>query len=160
MTGERLDALELPMMVAKNTDVRRTAFTVSIDAAEGTTTGISAADRCRTIHAVIDPDTKPSDLARPGHSIRFVTNRVGSSSAPATPRLRSISRNGREVPGGGARGGDERRRHGGTSRPTSRCSPKSTGSLMGTIADLIAYRRKSERLVERVVEAAYPHRSR
>ncbi|HEX6286934.1 MAG TPA: 3,4-dihydroxy-2-butanone-4-phosphate synthase, partial [Acidimicrobiia bacterium] len=67
VVGERLDELELPMMVAKNTDVRRTAFTISIDAAHGTTTGISAADRCRTVLAVIDPETKPEDLARPGH---------------------------------------------------------------------------------------------
>ena len=66
--GERLDELDLPMMVARNTDVRRTAFTVSIDAREGTTTGISATDRCRTIQAVVDPNTRPEDLARPGHT--------------------------------------------------------------------------------------------
>ena len=65
IVGERLDELDLTMMVAKNTDVRRTAFTVSIDAAQGTTTGISATDRCRTIKTVLDPNTKPADLARP-----------------------------------------------------------------------------------------------
>ena len=67
VVGERLDELDLPMMVARNTDVRRTAFTVSIDAREGTTTGISASDRWKTIRAVVDPETKPHDLARPGH---------------------------------------------------------------------------------------------
>jgi 3,4-dihydroxy 2-butanone 4-phosphate synthase/GTP cyclohydrolase II len=67
IVGERLDEWQLPMMLAKNTDNRRTAFTVSIDASEGTTTGISAADRCRTIQAVLDESSTPEDLARPGH---------------------------------------------------------------------------------------------
>lgn len=69
MTGDRLDALELPLMVTKNTDTNQTAFTVSIDAAAhlGVTTGISAEDRARTIQIAINPDTKPDDLRRPGH---------------------------------------------------------------------------------------------
>jgi len=66
MTGDRLDELELPLMVDRNTDANQTAFTVSIDAAN-TTTGISAEDRSRTIQAAIHPATKPSDLLRPGH---------------------------------------------------------------------------------------------
>ena len=65
--GERLDELDLPLMVSANTAPYRTAFTVSVDAVQGTTTGISAADRCATIPALIDPATKPADLARPGH---------------------------------------------------------------------------------------------
>jgi 3,4-dihydroxy 2-butanone 4-phosphate synthase / GTP cyclohydrolase II len=65
--GERLDELDLPLMVSANTAPYRTAFTVSVDAVHGTTTGISAADRCATILALIDPATKPADLARPGH---------------------------------------------------------------------------------------------
>jgi 3,4-dihydroxy 2-butanone 4-phosphate synthase/GTP cyclohydrolase II len=65
--GERLDALHIPLMVSDVTDPQRTAFTVSVDARLGTTTGISAADRSTTIRAVVDPDTKPQDLARPGH---------------------------------------------------------------------------------------------
>ena len=65
--GDRLDELEIPLMVASNTDSRRTAFTVSVDAREGVTTGISAADRARTIRAMIDPTTQPPDLSRPGH---------------------------------------------------------------------------------------------
>ena len=67
MTGERLDQLELPLMVNRNTDSQQTAFTVSIDAVQGTTTGISAEDRSRTIQAVLSPQTKPLDLRRPGH---------------------------------------------------------------------------------------------
>jgi 3,4-dihydroxy 2-butanone 4-phosphate synthase/GTP cyclohydrolase II len=66
-TGERLRELDLEPMVARNTAALGTAFTVSIDAAEGITTGISAADRARTVEVFIDPATKPRDLARPGH---------------------------------------------------------------------------------------------
>src|SRR5690242_17046695 len=65
--GPRLDELRLPLMVADNTESQRTAFTVSVDARLGTTTGISAADRCATVHALLDPATRPEDLARPGH---------------------------------------------------------------------------------------------
>src|SRR5205807_6851267 len=67
VTGERLDELHIPLMVSNVTDPQRTAFTVSVDVTRGTTTGISAADRAATIRAIIDPHTKPEDLARPGH---------------------------------------------------------------------------------------------
>jgi 3,4-dihydroxy 2-butanone 4-phosphate synthase / GTP cyclohydrolase II len=67
MEGRRLDELQVPMMVAGSHDLQRTAFTVSVDASHGTTTGISAADRTATIRAMIDPATAPSDLVRPGH---------------------------------------------------------------------------------------------
>lgn len=67
MTGERLDELDIPLMVIDNTEAHQTAFTISIDHASGTTTGISAADRSRTILAVVDPETKPSDFSKPGH---------------------------------------------------------------------------------------------
>ncbi|MGF1540646.1 MAG: bifunctional 3,4-dihydroxy-2-butanone-4-phosphate synthase/GTP cyclohydrolase II [Pleurocapsa sp.] len=69
MTGDRLDALDLPLMVTKNTDSNQTAFTVSIDAAPklGVTTGISAEDRARTIQVAINPTSRAEDLVRPGH---------------------------------------------------------------------------------------------
>jgi 3,4-dihydroxy 2-butanone 4-phosphate synthase / GTP cyclohydrolase II len=69
MTGERLDVLDLPLMVSNNTDRNQTAFTVSIDGSpdRGVTTGISAEDRSSTIQIAIHPDTKPADLRRPGH---------------------------------------------------------------------------------------------
>ena len=67
LTGDRLDRLELPLMVSKNTDNNQTAFTVSIDAVNGVSTGISAEDRAQTIQVSIHPDTKPQDLRRPGH---------------------------------------------------------------------------------------------
>jgi 3,4-dihydroxy 2-butanone 4-phosphate synthase / GTP cyclohydrolase II len=156
--GERLDELELPMMVAKNTDVRRTAFTISIDAAQGTTTGISAADRSRTIHAVIDPETKPADLARPGHMypLRYepggVLKRAGHTEAavdlaelagkyPAAVLAEVMNDDGSV-----AKLGDLER------------FAKEHGLLIGTIADLIAYRREQEKLVTRVVEARVPTR--
>ncbi len=67
LTRERLEELQLPLMVSENTARFQTAFTVSIDAREGVTTGISAHDRARTILAAVDPATRPGDLARPGH---------------------------------------------------------------------------------------------
>jgi 3,4-dihydroxy 2-butanone 4-phosphate synthase/GTP cyclohydrolase II len=67
MTGARLDDLDIPMMVIDNTDAHRTAFTISIDYSPGTTTGISAADRARTIRAAVDPLSRPTDFSRPGH---------------------------------------------------------------------------------------------
>ena len=67
MLGDRLDELKLPMMVSTNTAEYRTAFTVSVDAAEGVSTGISASDRALTITRLADPTTEPADLARPGH---------------------------------------------------------------------------------------------
>ncbi|MFA7179484.1 MAG: bifunctional 3,4-dihydroxy-2-butanone-4-phosphate synthase/GTP cyclohydrolase II [Dehalococcoidales bacterium] len=67
LTGQRLDELNIPMMVNQNTSAHCTAFTVSIEAKTGVTTGISAHDRAHTIKTVIDPDTTPDDIARPGH---------------------------------------------------------------------------------------------
>lgn len=67
ITGERLDQLQLPLMVADNTARHGTAFTVSVDYKKDTTTGISAYDRAATVKAMLDPNTRPQDLARPGH---------------------------------------------------------------------------------------------
>ena len=67
ITSERAAELDLPPMVAKNTETMRTAFLVSVDLKHGTSTGISAHDRAATIQALVDPATRPDDLARPGH---------------------------------------------------------------------------------------------
>lgn len=69
LTGDRLDELDLPLMVSNNTDSNQTAFTVSIDASPqvGVSTGISAEDRAKTIQVAINPATRPTDLRRPGH---------------------------------------------------------------------------------------------
>jgi 3,4-dihydroxy 2-butanone 4-phosphate synthase/GTP cyclohydrolase II len=156
IVGERLDELDLPMMVAKNTDVRRTAFTVSIDATEGTTTGISAADRCRTIKTVLDPDSRPEDLARPGHMypLRYepggVMKRAGHTEAAV-----DLARLGGKYPAGVL--AEIMNDDGTVARlPELERFAKEHELLMGTIADLIAYRRENEKLVERVVEARVP----
>src|ERR1700676_3590208 len=67
MEGKDLDRLELPLMTVRNTESMRTAYTISVDAKEGVTTGISAADRSRTIRLLADPNTGAQDLVRPGH---------------------------------------------------------------------------------------------
>ncbi len=99
MTGQRLDALDLPLMVSKNTDSNQTAFTISIDAAShlGVTTGISAEDRARTIQVAINQETKPSDLRRPGHIFPIrareggVLKRAGHTEAAVDlPRLADL----------------------------------------------------------------------
>ncbi|MDX1468744.1 MAG: bifunctional 3,4-dihydroxy-2-butanone-4-phosphate synthase/GTP cyclohydrolase II [Acidimicrobiia bacterium] len=156
IVGERLDDLELPMMVAKNTDVRRTAFTVSIDAAVGTTTGISASDRALTIQTVLDPNTKPEDLARPGHMypLRYepggVLKRTGHTEAAV-----DLAKLAGKYPAGVIA---EVMNDDGTvaKLPDLERFAKRHDLLIGTIADLIAYRRESEKLVERVVEARIP----
>ena len=87
LEGPRLDELALPLMVLENTDSHKTAFTVSVDVVSDTTTGISAADRARTIRAIVDPATGPLDLARPGHIFPLrakpggVLRRVGQTEA-------------------------------------------------------------------------------
>ena len=68
MLGKRLDELDIPQMTKVNTELHHCKFTVSVDYKKGTTTGISAFDRARTIKALIDKKTKPNDLAKPGHS--------------------------------------------------------------------------------------------
>ncbi len=67
MEGDRLDALDIPLMVPRNTESHKTAFTVSVDYIPGTTTGISASDRAATVRALVDPQAQPDDFARPGH---------------------------------------------------------------------------------------------
>ena len=154
--GERLDELDLPMMVARNTDIRRTAFTVSIDARVGTTTGISAADRLKTIQTVLDPETRPEDLARPGHTypLRYepggVLKRAGHTEAAV-----DLAELAGKYPAGVLA---EIMNDDGTVARLAELEQFADehGLLLGTIADLIAYRRQREKLVERVVEARIP----
>lgn len=78
LTEERCEALELDLMVSKNTDPNKTAFTISVDLlGHGCTTGISAHDRSKTVQALIDPNTKPSDLGRPGHIFPLIAKKGG-----------------------------------------------------------------------------------
>ncbi|MDO1583271.1 3,4-dihydroxy-2-butanone-4-phosphate synthase [Rhizobium oryzicola] len=77
LPGERLDALDIPLMVSRNTESLKTAFTVSVDYIPGTTTGISAADRAKTVHALVSEDARPEDFARPGHIFPLRANPRG-----------------------------------------------------------------------------------
>ena len=88
MTPERLEALDVPLEVSDNSSRRETAFCVSIDARAGTTTGISAADRARTVEVAIAEDTAPKDLSRPGHrSSRAPPHRPAPHRARAPDRF-------------------------------------------------------------------------
>jgi 3,4-dihydroxy 2-butanone 4-phosphate synthase/GTP cyclohydrolase II len=156
--GERLDELQVPMMVERNTDIRRTAFTIAIDAAVGTTTGISAADRVRTIQTVLDPASRPEDLARPGHlyPLRYepggVLRRTGHTEAAV-----DLARLAGMYPAGVL--AEVMNDDGTVARlPELERFAKEHEILIGTIADLIAYRRREEKLVERVVDARMPTR--
>ena len=82
MLGKRLDELNLPQMVKFNTELHKCKFTVSVDYKKGTTTGISAYDRARTIKALIDKKIKPSDLAKPGHIFPLRYDENGLSKRP------------------------------------------------------------------------------
>ena len=156
LEGDRLDELQLPMMVAENTTAYRTAFTVSVDAKRGTTTGISAGDRTTTVHALIDPQTRPDDLARPGHifPLRYreggVLKRAGHTEAAVDlARLAGLSPAGvlAEVVN------DD----GTMSRlPQLERFAAEHGLAMISIADLIRYRRHREKLVKRISEARIP----
>lgn len=92
MTRERCEQLGLPLMVQQNASGFGTKFTLSIEAREGVTTGISAADRARTVQAAVAKDAKPSDLVQPGHIFPLMADPAACSAEPATPRLPVISR--------------------------------------------------------------------
>jgi 3,4-dihydroxy 2-butanone 4-phosphate synthase/GTP cyclohydrolase II len=154
MTGERLDALELPPMVFENTESNRTAFTVSVDARHGATTGISAADRASTIAALVDPATGPQDLARPGHMfpLRYreggVLKRGGHTEAAV-----DLARMAGLYPAGVLSEVVSEDKTGMARLPELERFAAAHGLLLISIADLIRYRRQSEKLVRRVVEA-------
>jgi len=156
LTAQRCDQLGLRLMTAKNEAPLETAFTVSIEAAEGVTTGISAHDRAHTVQVAIDPDATPRDIVVPGHVFPLkakdggVLERTGHTEAAVDlARLAGVSPAGviceiMNEDGTMARVDDlveYSRKH---------------GLKMITIADLIAYRRENEKLVERVVSTALP----
>ena len=156
MMGSRLEELRLPMMVQDNTARLGTAFTVSVDVLKGATTGISAFDRSATIKALIDPDTEPEDLGRPGHifPLRYMEGgvlvRAGQTEAsvdlarlagmyPAAVICEVMADDG------------EMARMPQLERVAERHDIK-----IVSVADIIAYRREHEKLVERVAEARLP----
>jgi 3,4-dihydroxy 2-butanone 4-phosphate synthase/GTP cyclohydrolase II len=156
LTGERCDELGLDLMAAKNESAFETAFTVSIEARNGVTTGISAADRARTIQVAIDPQSSPRELVQPGHVFPLkardggVLERVGQTEAAVDlARLAGLNPAGvicevMNDDGTMARVPDLR----------SFCARH--GLKMVTVADLVAYRRRHEKLIERVVSTRLP----
>ena len=158
LTGERVEQLGLEPQGSENTDAMRTAFTVSIDAAPrfGVTTGISAADRAKTIQVAVDPATVASDLRRPGHvhPLRAreggVLQRVGHTEAAVDlARLAGL------YPAGVI---CEILNEDGTTarRPQLEAFCRENGLTFITVAQLVAHRLKHERLVHRVAEARLP----
>jgi len=156
LTEQRLDHLQIPLQVTENTATYGTAFCQSIDAKAGTTTGISAADRARTIQVALDPATRPSDLARPGHISPLrarnggVLVRAGQTEASVDlARLAGL------VPAGVI---CEIMNDDGTMArvPELQQFGSRHGLKMITVADVIRYRLRTERYVRRIAEASFP----
>jgi 3,4-dihydroxy 2-butanone 4-phosphate synthase / GTP cyclohydrolase II len=157
VTNSRADELDLPLMVERNTEAQRTAFTVTVDYRLGTTTGISAQDRSITARALIDPATKADDLARPGH-LHVLRARDGgvlkwaghteaavdlarmAGLAPAGVLCEIVTDDGMEM----------------ARRDELEAFAARHQLPLITIADLIRYRRQTERLVRRTAEARLP----
>jgi 3,4-dihydroxy 2-butanone 4-phosphate synthase/GTP cyclohydrolase II len=158
LEGHRLDELSIPLMVqsTENTEVQRTAFTVSVDYRHGTTTGISAADRTATVRGLIDEAARPGDFARPGHifPLRYreggVLKRAGHTEAavdlarlagcrPAGVLAEVVNDDGTMA-----------------RLPELQRFAKEHDLVLVSIADLVRYRRRREKLVRRVSEARIP----
>lgn len=156
INSKRLDELKIPAMVSKNTAKMGTPFSVSVDAIEGTTTGISAHDRARTIKTILDPNTRPEDLARPGHVFPLrsekggVLRRAGHTEATTDlARLAGFCAAGvlceiMDADGTMAR------------VPRLIEMAKEHGLKLITIKDLIKYRAKRDKLVEKVASSFIP----
>jgi 3,4-dihydroxy 2-butanone 4-phosphate synthase/GTP cyclohydrolase II len=156
MTPERLDQLDVPLMVSQNTSRFETAFCVPFEAKGRTTTGISAADRATTVLTAIDPTTRPDDLARPGHVFPLrarsggVMERAGQTEAAV-----DLARIAGLYPAGVI---CEIMNEDGTMArmPELAKFAKKHGLLIVTIADLIKYRTRTESLVKKVASAKMP----
>lgn len=158
--GERLDELEIPLMIPQAyPSEESTAFTVAVDARHGVTTGISATDRTQTVHAMLDPETRPEDIDRPGHvyPLRYrpggVLRRAGHTEASVDlARLAGL------YPAGVI--AEVMNDHGEVAKLEDlERFAEEHGLLIGSVADLISYRRRTEgKLVKRVVNARVPTR--
>jgi 3,4-dihydroxy 2-butanone 4-phosphate synthase/GTP cyclohydrolase II len=157
LESERADQLQLPLMVVANTEAQRTAFTVSVDFRHGTSTGISASDRAATVRALIDPDTRPTDLNRPGHifPLRYrsggVLKRAGHTEATV-----DLCRLAGKFPGGVLCEIVTADKSGMARLPELEAFAEKFNLPLVTIADLIRYRRQHEKLVKLVSEASLP----
>jgi len=157
LEASRADELDLPLMVVANTEAQRTAFTITVDYRHGTTTGISASDRAATVRALINPDTRSTDLSRPGHifPLRYraggVLKRAGHTEATV-----DLCRLAGKYPSGvlceivTSDKADMAR------LPELEAFAERHSLPIITIADLIRYRRHHEKLVKRIAEASMP----
>ncbi len=156
LSKERCERLRLPLMVNDNTAAHSTAFTVSVEAAEGVTTGISAADRATTVRAAVAPDAQPRDLVQPGHIFPLMAQpggvlvRAGHTEAgcdlarlaglePAAVIVEILNEDGSMA-----------------RRPDLEAFAEAHGLKVGTIADLIHYRVRHEKAVQRECECELP----
>ncbi len=156
MTGQRLDELQIPLMVGRSASGQGAAFTVSVDAKRNVTTGISAYDRAATVAALLDPATRPEDLVRPGHlfPLRYaeggVLRRAGHTEAsvdlaklaglyPAAVICEVMNDDGSMA-----------------RLPELEAFAQKHGIKMISVAQLVEYRRRTEKSVLRVAEAAMP----
>jgi len=156
--GKRLDELRIPPMVQENTSKFTTAFAVSIEAKNKTTSGISAFDRSITVKAVIDPRTRAEDMAMPGHMFPLRAREGGVLvRAGHTEAIVDLAKMAGLYPAGVI---CEILNDDGTMArlPQLEIMAEKYGIKIGSIADLITYRRRSERLVEKVAEAKFPTR--
>lgn len=158
LTPERLEHLELPLMVQRNSERHGTAFTVTVDARQGTTTGISVGDQATTIRALVDPATRPTDLLRPGHVRPLRANpggvlkRAGHTEAAVDlSRLAGLSPAGILCEIKNSDGSMARLPH------LMEFAARHALRIL-TIADLIKYRRRTERLVQRAATTTLPTR--
>ncbi len=156
ISSKRLDELKIPLMVGDNTSRFATAFTVSVEAKRGVSTGISAADRAQTVKAIIDPATRPEDLARPGHMFPLrardggVMVRVGHTEA-----IVDLAKMAGLYPAGVI---CEMMNEDGTMArlPELEAMAERFEFKIISVADLIAYRRRHEKLVQQVAQAKLP----
>jgi 3,4-dihydroxy 2-butanone 4-phosphate synthase / GTP cyclohydrolase II len=159
ITGERARELDLPLMVAQNTEVQRTAFTVTVDYRHGTTTGISAHDRSATVKALCDPATRPGDLARPGHINPLIAREGGVlKRAGHTEATIDLCRMAGLYPCGVLCEIVDEDKTDMARVPELERFAEEHGLLLISIADLIRYRRQNEKLVRRIAEARIPTR--
>jgi 3,4-dihydroxy 2-butanone 4-phosphate synthase/GTP cyclohydrolase II len=152
MEEERLASLDLPQMVPANSESYRTAFTISVDFRHGTTTGVSSSDRSATIRALADPQSAPADFARPGHIFPLRPRRGGvliraghTEAAVDLCALAGLRRAGVLCEVMNDDGTMAR-------RPQLEAFARRHGLKIGTIADLIRYRLRNERSIERIAD--------
>ncbi len=154
--GQRLDELNIPLMVGENTSKHNTAFTISIEAKKKVSTGISAYDRAATVKAVLDPATRPEDIARPGHTFPLRARDGGVLvRAGHTEAIVDLARLAGLYPAGVIC--EIMNEDGSMARlPQLEVFAKERKLKIVSIADLIAYRRRHEKLVNKVAQANLP----